>query len=135
MCSGGPLDEIWYHYNVLGSVQTGEFIATVPDGSKSDCAATGIKYLPKYQPTPTGSTSTPTATSVPNTPYKGKGYLQAYTGGANTGCLISAGTWFTTGTCAKYTAAASGRLSFTTSVMHSYDFTRNSCIESLTHFR
>lgn len=29
-CSGGALDEIWYHYNVRGSVQTGDFVATDP---------------------------------------------------------------------------------------------------------
>jgi len=106
-CSGGALDEIWYHFNVLGSVQLGEFVPTVPDGSKSDCAATGIKYIPKYLPvaTPTtsGASSTPTGL-----PYAGKGFLQAYTSGTNKGCLISAGTWYTTGTCAGYTATASG---------------------------
>ncbi|KAH7312970.1 ribonuclease-like protein T2 [Rhexocercosporidium sp. MPI-PUGE-AT-0058] len=99
---------IWYHYNVLGSVPTGTFIPTSPDGSKSDCPATGLHYIPKYLPvTPTtsfpGSTPTPTGT-----PYIGRGFLQAYTGGANKGCLISAGTWYTTGTCATYMAAASG---------------------------
>lgn len=106
------MDEIWYHYNVRGSVQTGDFVPTSPDGSKSSCADTGIKYLPKYQtatPTSTTSGSVPTSTAAP---YTGKGFLQAYTGGANKGCLISAGTWYTTGTCAGYTAAASGNLPF-----------------------
>ena len=107
-CSGGRLDEIWYHFNVLGSVSTGEFVPTSPDGSKSDCAASGIRYVPKYLPatsTSSGTTSTPTGA-----PYSGKGFLQAYTGGENKGCLISAGTWYTTGTCATYTAAVSGTL-------------------------
>lgn len=103
-CSGSLFEEIWYHYNVLGSVPTGTFIPTSPDGSKSDCPETGIRYVPKYLPaSPTTSTapgSTPTGT-----PYVGKGFLQAYTGGANKGCLISAGTWYTTGTCATYTAS------------------------------
>lgn len=111
-CSGSLFEEIWYHYNVLGSVPTGTFIPTSPDGSKSDCPETGIRYVPKYLPaSPTTSTapgSTPTGT-----PYVGKGFLQAYTGGANKGCLISAGTWYTTGTCATYTAVnvADGMLS------------------------
>lgn len=107
-CSSGALDEIWYHYNVRGSVTTGDFVPTSPDGSKSACPDTGIKYIPKYLPaTPTSTTSgsVPTATG---TPYLGKGYLQAYTSGANKGCLISAGTWYTTGTCATYTATTSG---------------------------
>lgn len=30
------------------------------------------------------------------------------TGGSSVGCIISAGTWYTTGTCATFTAAASG---------------------------
>ncbi|KAG9231310.1 ribonuclease Trv [Amylocarpus encephaloides] len=107
-CSSGALDEIWYHFNVLGSVQTGSFIPAPPDGSKSDCPATGIKYLPKYQATPTstGTGGGPTGTGVP---YVGKGYLNAFTGdGGKKGCLISAGTWYTTGTCATYNAVTVG---------------------------
>ncbi|KAH8807834.1 ribonuclease Trv [Xylogone sp. PMI_703] len=107
-CSGGALNEIWYHFDVRGSVQTGEFVATVPDGSKSNCADTGIKYIPKYQTTSTTTSSgTASPTSTP-TPFQGKGFLQAYLNGQNTGCLISAGTWYTTGTCATYTATTSG---------------------------
>lgn len=107
-CSSGALDEIYYYYNVLGSIQTGEFVKTYPDDNSTSCPATGIKYLPKYQATMTTtgtatSTSTPTGTPTPTTPYSGKGYLNAYTGGALTGCLISAGAWYTTGTCATYT--------------------------------
>ncbi|MCJ1454165.1 ribonuclease T2-like [Mycoblastus sanguinarius] len=41
------LDEIWYFYDVQGSVQNGTFIPTNPDGSTSDCPAKGVKYLPK----------------------------------------------------------------------------------------
>jgi len=115
-CSSGLLDQIWYHYNVLGSIQTGTFVPTSPDGSKSNCAATGVKYVPKYQtasPTSTGistGTSMPTSTAVP---FVGKGFLQAYTSGLNKGCLISAGTWYTTGTCATYTAASVSEEGFT----------------------
>jgi ribonuclease T2 len=108
MCSDGALDEIWYHYNVLGSVQTGEFVATLPDGSKSDCADTGIKYIPKYLPASTTTTSGGSSGAT-GTPYLGKGFLQAYTSDFNKGCLISAGTWYTTGTCATYTATVSGK--------------------------
>lgn len=115
MCSGGALDEIWYHFNVLGSVQTGEFVPTSPDGSKSDCPTKGIQYIPKYltatpTSTSTGGTSTPTGT-----PYLGKGYLQAYSVGSGKGALIGAGKWYpSSGTPATYTAATSGasRVSF-----------------------
>ncbi|KAI9777494.1 MAG: ribonuclease T2-like [Peltula sp. TS41687] len=46
-CRSGELNEVWYHFNVRGSVQTGDFVATDPDGSKSTCPTKGIKYLPK----------------------------------------------------------------------------------------
>ncbi|KAI9844320.1 MAG: Ribonuclease T2 precursor (RNase T2) [Thelocarpon superellum] len=48
-CQRGQLNEVWYHFNVMGSVQTGTFLPTSPDGSKSTCPSTGIKYLPKSQ--------------------------------------------------------------------------------------
>lgn len=38
------------------------------------------------------------------------GYLTAVTDGTETGCLISSGTWYVSGTCATYTATASGKL-------------------------
>ncbi|KAH8153779.1 uncharacterized protein LAJ45_01546 [Morchella importuna] len=111
-CSNGALNEVWYHFNVKGSVSTGEFIATEPDGTKSTCAASGVKYLPKSgattspttSPTKTSSAAVPTGTGI----FSGSGYLNAIIGGAIKGCIIGAGTWYTTGTCASFTAAASG---------------------------
>lgn len=116
-CKSGALNEIWYHYDVRGSVQTGEFVPADPDGTKSTCSASGIKYLPKNggggdQPTGTQTaTSAPTGTSTPGnpgTPFSGKGYLNVQVDGAKKGCIISGGTWYTTGTCATFTAATSG---------------------------
>jgi ribonuclease T2 len=46
-CKSGKLNEIWYHYNVRGSVADGEFVSAPPDGTKSTCPKSGIKYLPK----------------------------------------------------------------------------------------
>ncbi|KAK7422657.1 Ribonuclease T2 precursor (RNase T2) [Neonectria punicea] len=46
-CNGAYLDEVWYHFNVQGSLQEGTFIASTPDGSKSSCPTSGIKYAPK----------------------------------------------------------------------------------------
>ncbi|KAF5630462.1 ribonuclease T2 family [Fusarium sp. NRRL 25303] len=46
-CSNGSLSEVWYHFNVKGSLQDGQFVSTEPDGSKSSCPDTGIKYAPK----------------------------------------------------------------------------------------
>ncbi|KAI9725063.1 MAG: hypothetical protein M1812_000339 [Candelaria pacifica] len=105
-CSSGALNEIWYHYNVAGSVQTGTFVATDPDGTKSTCPATGVKYLPKGS-APPATTTTPTA-PAPTGGFSGKGYLNVVTGGAQKGCIISGGTWYTTGTCATFTATSAG---------------------------
>lgn len=46
-CKNGAFNQVWYHYNVKGSVLTGEFIPTAPDGTKSTCPAKGVRYLPK----------------------------------------------------------------------------------------
>jgi len=100
-----------YHFEVRGSVQTGDFVPASPDGSKSSCPDTGIKYIPKYQPTPTGTTTSGGPSATPTgLPYAGKGYLNGFpsAGTEKKGCLISGGTWYTTGTCATYTATASG---------------------------
>ncbi|RPB00769.1 ribonuclease T2 [Choiromyces venosus 120613-1] len=105
-CKNGEFNEIWYHYNVKGSLQTGEFIPTSPDGTKSTCATSGVKYLPKSgaaTPTTTISGSLAPTGGV----FSGSGYLNVNTGGATKGCIISAGTWYTTGTCAKFTATPS----------------------------
>ncbi|KAK1751245.1 hypothetical protein QBC47DRAFT_351239 [Echria macrotheca] len=113
--SNNELDELWYHYNVRGSVQSGTFIPTTPVGSGSTCPSSGIKYLPK----PGGTTSTPTvSTSSPaasptgggggGTAPSGSGYLNVVTSGTQKGCIISAGTWYTSGTCATFTATPSG---------------------------
>ncbi|CAG8956125.1 hypothetical protein HYFRA_00012042 [Hymenoscyphus fraxineus] len=106
-CSSGALDEIWYSFYVQGSVATGKFIATNPVGASSSCSSSGIKYLPK-----SGSSTPPNPGGDPPPPggsdISGSGYLNAVTSGGQKGCLIGAGTWYTTGTCATYTATASG---------------------------
>ncbi|KAG8529073.1 uncharacterized protein KY384_005708 [Bacidia gigantensis] len=94
-------DEIWYFFNVKGSVQTGQFIPANP----------GVKYLPKGGTTPPSTTTskpTTSPTSSPGNPFSGRGTLQVSTSGQAKGCIISGGTWYTTGTCATFTAAASG---------------------------
>ncbi|KAG9239069.1 ribonuclease-like protein T2 [Amylocarpus encephaloides] len=107
-CSSGALDEVWYSYYVQGSVATGTFIATTPVGQSSSCASTGIKWLPKSgSPAPTTTGGSPTPTGGSGT-ISGSGYLNAVTSGSGKGCLISAGTWYTTGTCATFTARVSG---------------------------
>ncbi|KAF3482878.1 ribonuclease T2-like protein [Arthroderma uncinatum] len=107
-CRNGALNEAWYFYNVRGSAQTGEYIPTLPGGTPSTCPKTGIKYVPK-----SGGSTPPPTTSSPSGPaptgiFAGKGYLVVTTRDSQDGCLISSGNWYTTGTCATYTAAASG---------------------------
>jgi ribonuclease T2 len=117
-CKSGVLNEIWYHYDVRGSLQTGEFVASDPDGTKSTCPQTGIKYLPKGgSSTPPPGTTTTSAgtqpTSAPGTPFSGKGYLNVLVNGSKKGCIIGKGAWYTTGTCATFTATSTGDSGFT----------------------
>ncbi|KAK1917208.1 hypothetical protein P3342_012053 [Pyrenophora teres f. teres] len=113
-CKSGALNEIWYHFDVRGSLQTGDFVPANPDGSKSSCPQTGIKYIPKKGGADPPSTTTtvgspaPTSTSPPGTPFSGRGNLNVMVNGAKKGCIISKGTWYTTGTCATFTASDAG---------------------------
>ncbi|KAF2685701.1 ribonuclease M [Lentithecium fluviatile CBS 122367] len=113
-CKSGVFNEIWYHYDVRGSLQTGEFVPSNPDGMKSTCPTSGIKYLPKNggsSPTSaptTTSGATPTQTSTPGTSFSGRGFLNVNVNGAKKGCIITVGTWYTSGTCATITATAAG---------------------------
>ncbi|KAF2144502.1 uncharacterized protein K452DRAFT_325066 [Aplosporella prunicola CBS 121167] len=114
-CKGGALNEIWYHFDVRGSVVTGEFVSAEPDGTKSSCPKTGIKYLPKGSSgnpttTRTATATRTTATTAPTSTgsFSGKGHLMVEVGGSSNGCIISKGTWYTSGTCATFTAADSG---------------------------
>ncbi|KAI7330547.1 ribonuclease T2 [Hortaea werneckii] len=117
--SGNILDEVWYFFNIAGSLQNGDFKPADPLADSS-CPSTGIRYLPKNggggggggsNPTSTAtSTAAPTATGGP---FSGSGYLNVVTGGSKEGCIISAGTWYTTGTCATFDATSSGDGDFT----------------------
>lgn len=57
--------------------------------------------------TTTGSGPSPTSTSTPGEPFSGRGYLNVMTDGSKKGCIISKGTWYTSGTCATFTATGS----------------------------
>ncbi|KAI9829572.1 MAG: hypothetical protein M1819_006077 [Sarea resinae] len=46
-CDDGTLDEVWYFFNVKGSIQTGTFEPTALVGSSSTCPSDGISYPPK----------------------------------------------------------------------------------------
>ncbi|KAL8826898.1 MAG: hypothetical protein Q9170_007226 [Blastenia crenularia] len=95
-CSSSALDEIWYFFDVRGTVQTGDFVPTNP-GSTTTPPSTTLSTATTAPPSPT-----------PGNPFSGKGTLPVTTGGKVDGCIISGGTWYTTGTCATFTATASG---------------------------
>lgn len=108
-CRSGVIDELWYFYNVRGSLQSGTFIAA-ESLTRSNCPSSGIKYKPKSgdsSPTPTNTSPGSNPTS-PGGVFSGSGYLNVVSGGSQKGCIISAGTWYTSGTCATITATASG---------------------------
>ncbi|KAI0413453.1 ribonuclease T2-like protein [Xylaria grammica] len=107
-CSSSELYQVYYGFFVNGPLTGADFVPATIVGQSSNCPSSGIKYLPKSgtgtSPTSTTTTATKTATGT----FSGKGYLNAYYNGNADGCLITAGTWYTTGTCATYTATASG---------------------------
>ncbi|KAI1386654.1 ribonuclease M [Hypoxylon trugodes] len=117
-CTSGAIEQVYYYFNTYGSVANGQFVPASPDNGDDGGCPDSVKYLPKNgggsggggsttSPTPTSTTSggpSPTPTGT----FSGKGYLNAVTGGSAKGCLISSGAWYTTGTCATFTAASSG---------------------------
>jgi ribonuclease T2 len=99
----GELDEVWYHFSVMGSLRIDHgadndagaflnatavrqtFIPTDPDGILSNCPRQGIKYLPKSSagdpdPSPTRTHTTPSSpTKTPTSPpFTGKGHLAVH---------------------------------------------------------
>ena len=110
-CSSGALNEIWYFFNVRGTLEDGTFEPSAPLAT-SKCPATGVKYLPKgaSSPSPTGTATSTTGGAAPTStsgPFSGKGFLNVRVSGASKGCLISSGKWYVSGTCATYTAETS----------------------------
>ncbi|KAL1303264.1 hypothetical protein AAFC00_006677 [Neodothiora populina] len=115
-CHSGVFNEVWYHFDVKGSVATGEFIATDPLGGKNTCPQTGIRYPPKgssTSPTHTSTGSSPRPTKVPGKAFDGKGFLAVETDGNSKGCIIGSGTWYSSGSCATFTASSVGETNFT----------------------
>ncbi|KAL9088673.1 MAG: hypothetical protein Q9159_003009 [Coniocarpon cinnabarinum] len=63
----GAINQVFYYYNVRGSVQTGEFVAADVDGGSKTSCPKNVKYMPKKNGTQprtssTGSSARPTAT-------------------------------------------------------------------------
>jgi len=57
--------------------------------------------------TATNTAPTSSPTSSPGTPFSGRGYLNVIQSGNKKGCIISKGSWYTSGTCATITASGS----------------------------
>ena len=111
-CHGHVLSEIWYYFSALGPVQHGKFVSSDTGVAKNNCPRTGIRYLSKKNPseiptsTPKDPIVSPTSKPIPSTPFSGKGSLQVHlkNDAKPTGCLISEGWWYTSGTCATFHA-------------------------------
>ncbi|KAK7202958.1 ribonuclease T2-like protein [Myxozyma melibiosi] len=95
----GVLTEVWYHFNVMGRAQDGEYLFADPDGTKDSCPETGIKYLPKIVRPPRPERPHPTP-NPDSKPFEGKGYVIVDDG--SEGCLITSGQWYSAGTCATF---------------------------------
>ncbi|WEW58371.1 Ribonuclease T2 precursor (RNase T2) [Emydomyces testavorans] len=108
-CKNSQLKEVWYFFNVKGSVQTGKYVPAHPGSFP-------LKKKERDPPVPAAGSprpTTPTRSGSPSPtgtdgPFSGKGNLEVTTGGKKIGCLISYGTWYSTGTCATFTATPSG---------------------------
>ncbi|MCJ1235516.1 ribonuclease T2-like [Varicellaria rhodocarpa] len=103
-CYHGQLDEVWYFYDVAGTIATGDFIPINPVGSTSSCPTT-LQYLPKNLTSIAKSNDT-----APPTPFVGSGYLLVESGGVEAGCINSAGKWSNSSpkSCATFQGASSG---------------------------
>lgn len=104
-CRYGQLNEIWYHFDVRGSFQTGDFLPTLPDGPKGNCPAEGIRYLPKVRKPRPGPGHPPLPPPGSRQPFTGRGLLKVHTNGHEKGCIISSGQWYSSGTCATFLAS------------------------------
>lgn len=112
-CSSSELYQIYYGFYAVGPLTNADFVPSTIVGQTSNCPTSGVKYLPKSGASTATTTATATKTTTTAAPtgtgvVTGTGYWNANYNGAVDGCLISAGTWYTTGTCATFTATASG---------------------------
>lgn len=111
-CKAGALNEVWYFYNVQGSLVNGHFEHTAIVGKTGTCGV-NIRYLPKSSTPPPSKTKITPPQPQPTGAFAGRGYLTVDKGG----CLISSGKWYKSGTCATFTAvsATTGENMFTLS--------------------
>ncbi|KAF8313979.1 ribonuclease T2 [Clavulina sp. PMI_390] len=128
-CESGDMYQIYYYFNLKGSMIDGQFVPI--DAPSAGSCGSSFKYLPKSSgttapvssatgktTTTTGKSTSVTATTTSTSSGSGvtsipsKGFLRAASG---TGCLLTLGTW-STQTCATITFTTSGSsVTFSTS--------------------
>lgn len=95
--SNNALNEVWYFHHLKGSI-LGEQFVPIDALSNLGCPALGIKWIPKGksgpQPTTTGGGGGPSPTGTP-----AKGLIKV---DGKSGCLISNGKYYESGTCATF---------------------------------
>ncbi|KAK0233598.1 ribonuclease T2 [Armillaria fumosa] len=109
-CDGGSLNQIYWYFNLRGSVVDGDFVP-ISAPSAGTCGST-VKYPPKSgssTPTSTTTSSSPTGTSGGTLPAKAT--IVALQSGSQIGGLLSLGTW-STQTLATFTTTGNAN-SFT----------------------
>ncbi|RWA10972.1 hypothetical protein EKO27_g4117 [Xylaria grammica] len=105
-CSSSELYQVYYGFFANGPLTGADFVPAtiVASSTYPRVAPAHPRPVPRLRLLRLTTSPTSTATGT----FSGKGYLNAYYNGNADGCLITAGTWYTTGTCATYTATASG---------------------------
>ncbi|KNZ58871.1 hypothetical protein VP01_1843g2 [Puccinia sorghi] len=105
-CRGNILNEVWWHFNTIGTVADGKFVHAGPIGPRSKCPYKGIQYLPKghsggggggeHRPKDPGH--------HPNHPPSSRKHFITIvdSAGKHHGCLISNGNWLSRATCASF---------------------------------
>lgn len=95
--------EVWYFYHLKGSIVNGDYYP-IPAMMNSQCPEEGIKFLPKgFKPGPSPPNPNPTHTRPGLPKPTGTGLRGFIKPEGYSGCLISNGKWYSSGTCATYT--------------------------------
>ncbi|KAL9072453.1 MAG: hypothetical protein Q9157_005099 [Trypethelium eluteriae] len=114
-CHYGELDEIWYHFNIKGSFDTGHnggvdnFVPSTPQGIKSTCPKQ-VRYIPKSRGSQRHSSPDSPGHGCGNQrPFKGNGHLNVLISGQQKGFLISNGKLAAQGQPASYRTKWNGQ--------------------------
>lgn len=106
-CRGHLLNEVWWHFNTVGTVADGKFVNAHPVGPRSTCPYKGIQYLPKGRSGGDGGGEDGHRPKHPhdpphNSPSREHFVYVLNSEGKRDGCLISNGNWYIHGTCASF---------------------------------